>query len=97
MGNGMEDGLFDGVGIALVACPILERGEGSGKNKKAGQQDPREEGGKDIMQPGNLVQVEEHADIASLRRGRPRQELRPLKGSRGVWGCLWFHGDGLLA
>ena len=95
MGNGMEDGLFDGVGI-VAACPILERGEGSGKNKKAGQQDPRGEGGEDIMQPGYLVQVEEHADIASLRRGRPRQELRPLKGSRGVWGCLWFHGDGLL-
>ena len=97
MGNGMEDGLFDGVVIVLVACPILERGEGSGKNKKAGQQDPREEGGKDIMQPGNLVQVEEHADIASLHRGRPRQDLRPLRGGRGVWVCLCFHGDGLLA
>jgi hypothetical protein len=49
-----------------VGVEGLDGGEGPGEDNEAGEEDPSEEGGKDVVEAGDGVEREEHVHVAGL-------------------------------
>lgn len=65
-----------GGGLVLqlrVVGEVADAGEGSREDDEAGEQDPAEEGGEDVVQAGDLVEAEEHLHVAGLQGVYPLQ------------------------
>lgn len=61
---------------------VADAGEGSREDDEAGEQDPSEEGGEDVVQAGNFVEAEEHLHVAGLEGVFPAQaRSRPSFGT----------------
>lgn len=56
-----------------VVGQVAEAGESSREDDEAGEQDPAEEGGEDVVQARDLVEAEEHLHVAGLEGVLPLQ------------------------
>ena len=68
--DALENGLGGFAGkvaaFVLVLDGFLDRGKGSGEDEEAGEEEPDEEGGEDVVGFGDVVLVEEHLDVAGV-------------------------------
>ena len=88
MSNGIKDGPFNRVGVA-IPCLVFDTCKGSWNDEKAGEQNPGEKGGEDVVQSRYGIQVEEHAHVTGLNGGHARENLRPRWG--GSCRSMRFH------
>lgn len=61
------------VGQLRVVGQVADAGEGPREDDEAGEQDPAEEGGEDVVQARDLVEAEEHLHVAGLQGVDPLQ------------------------
>lgn len=90
-----EDRAGGGVlgGQVRVVGQVADAGEGTREDYEPGQEQPAEEGGEDVVQAGDLVEVEEHLHVAGLEGVLP---LQPGGGS-SLWGTAIDRPDGIVS